>query len=440
MKKIFFSIIWIIITLSYNPPIFANTCESSCTIVDAPSPLLVEYLENLRAISENLIEKILAAEKEISTNTKDKDLIWVEKDIWYIKKWFTASKNRVMTAMNSILSFQEHYASFDFFISLEITNEVPAPVKRDYKLLTRESEKLIQILEKSAKRWSSNVIIENICTWIKNCSIPNLSAGETIASLINNNNLIIQLFQSSVLEKPALAPNGQSYTLVASGFQKEILATYNKDTLTNCSLCEGWTLKNFREKIKNITFKTTWYKEWVAKWKAAWAVLRGWNPTLYEATEKTLLWEYLQGQWINTQQADIVLWNLERYEETGLSSNDPLTNSTYYSQTNIKQEADTFKQSLIEAFDGNEKVPIISLTQVDSEIKNTQTIEKNIHSLFEDQKPFAFTQDVVTQELQIRILRMHFSLVRSINLLDTYKDIATQACEKPGWWGKCSKY
>jgi hypothetical protein len=35
---------------------------------------------------------------------------------------------------------------------------------------------------------------------------------------------------------------------------------------------------------------------------------------------------------------------------------------------------------------------------------------------------------------------MHFSLVRSINLLDTYKDIATQACEKPGWWGKCSKY
>jgi len=65
-------------------------------------------------------------------------------------------------------------------------------------------------------------------------------------------------------------------------------------------------------------------------------------------------------------------------------------------------------------------------------VQDTQTIEKSIHTLFEDQKPFAFVQDTVSQELQARILRMHFSLVRSINLLDKYKDVATEACEKPG--------
>ena len=167
-------------------------------------------------------------------------------------------------------------------------------------------------------------------------------------------------------------------------------------------------------------------------------MLRGWNPQNNAENERALLSDYLQGQWINTQQADIVLWNLERYNESWLSSSDPLTNSSNYTQANITQEADTFQQTLLEKFDGEEKVPFVVLAQVDSEVQDTQTIEKSIHTLFEDQKPFAFVQDTVSQELQARILRMHFSLVRSINLLDKYKDVATEACEKPGWWGRCS--
>lgn len=440
MKKIFF---YIFLTGSIYAllffQVFWNTCDiSSCKVADAPSPLLTQYLENLSEISNSLIEKLSEAEAKIDeavdTNTAEekRNPIWIEIDA-------KNTKNRVLAAFNSILSFRAHYGSFDFWVSSAMTNEVPKVVKRDHDSLEGETEKLTSLLKKSAHRGSISLKIENICEAVENCNIPDGNAWDILALLINNNKLITQLYQASVLEKPGLEPT-ENIILVADGFRTEIKSYYNKDTLTECSRCEGESLANFREKIQNISFKNDEYKEGVAKWKAAWAMLRWGNTGVSQAQETALLEEYLAWQWISPTQSETVVWNLERYNESWLSSSDPLTNSTNYTQANIKSEVQTFQQAMLEQFEGEEKVPFVRLGQVNTEIKTTENFKKEIHSLFEEQKPFAFSQDVASQQLQLRILRMHFSLIRSINILEGNRETAMDVCETPGWWGKCRNY
>jgi hypothetical protein len=88
---------------------------------------------------------------------------------------------------------------------------------------------------------------------------------------------------------------------------------------------------------------------------------------------------------------------------------------------------------------GERKVPIVGIARVNTEIKQTEDISSEIKAIFEDQLPFAQGQDVASQELQLRILRMHFSLVRSINILTRNKAHTEKLCDKQGTGdGKCS--
>lgn len=67
---------------------------------------------------------------------------------------------------------------------------------------------------------------------------------------------------------------------------------------------------------------------------------------------------------------------------------------------------------------------------MDKEIKDTQDISASIASIYEDQLPFSLTQDVGAQQLMARIIRMHFSLVRSINMLDGQVEAVEKLCDK----------
>ncbi len=425
--KIIYSIICTLGLISLCPLwVYANECSGNCRIADGPSPLLKQYMETSEKIAGKALEAMNHYESEHSST-------------W---SWSTSSETlhkRVVRSLNGILSFKEYFGSFDFWISLGITNETPRQVKRDHKKLSRFSTKLTETLKTSAKRWSSRAKIENICEGIENCHLPSpTTAGTVITTLIKNNQLIIQLFQASVLEKPALEPT-EPLQFTAHGFITEIKSYYNKDTLADCSKCEDETFADISEKIQNISFKNAQYKEWVAKWKAAWAMLRGGkSDPNYQERERQLLAEYLEGQWLNTEQKNIILWNLDRYNETGLSSSDPLRNSANYAQAKIEQEARTFAQTLKEKFGSSEKVPVVELTRVNTEIKTTENIAQEIHTLFDNQQPYAYTQDTVSMQLQGRLLRMHFSLVRSINMLWKSAKNATKACQKPGPTGRCT--
>lgn len=422
MKKYIILIIWFFI---FSPhALYAEECNNSCQISDAPAPALTEYLTNVEKIRDNILWALSEAEP-IDNSTLRQE------------------RNRVIAGFNSILSFGDFFGSFDYHISLPVTNEVPREVKRDHNRITKQTDRLESILEKAERRAIWGTQVENVCNGVSNCDFPStISARELLTEIINNNQKVAQLYRASITERPALLRD-QEFILVSSDFVTQIETYYNKDTLTACSSCEWGFLDTVRESISNISFKNSDYKEWVQKWKDAWAMLRGGsrsNPD-YKRREAELLSQYLSSQWQAGTQADSITSNLERYNEWGLSTSNPLSNSAYHAQAGIENEAKTFEETLREKFaeSWENKVPLVELVRVDAELQTDENLQQNIASLYDDQIPFALSQDTQAQELQLRIIRMHFDLVWAINMLGKQVKSTEKLCDKQATWrGRCS--
>lgn len=352
-----------------------------------------------------------------------------------VVSWIRHERNRVMAAMNSILSFRDYFWSFDYHISLQITNEVPAEVRRDHDRIESQTERLTTILETTSRRWKWHIIVENICEGISHCTLWDLSAQAALTQVIQNNQKVAQLYRASVLERPELA-NDRNFILVADDFVSQIESHYNRDTLTACSSCEGGFLDTIRERMQDISFKNSDYREWVQKWKDAWAMLMWWwssNPWR-EREESDATEEYLRSQGIESGQSHIILENQERYGE-GLSSLDPTMNSRFESTIwNVSQalsDHQIFMQTLWEAERNDEgNIPYLEMTRVNTQSQDDEDIAASIATLYQDQLPYAYVQDTVAQELQTRIIRMHFDLVYTANLLWEQTSRTEDLCDK----------
>ncbi len=423
MKKYISCIVLILLSLRITPVIAAQDCNKSCKISDAPAPALTEYFTNIEKATSNILEALWEAEPTKSTNIKNE-------------------RNRVISSLNSLLSFWDYFGSFDFEIALPITNEVPQAVKRDHRHIKRLTEKLSRILKTAEKRATAWVNVKNICDGVSYCKLSDGSARDYLVELIKNNQKIAQLYRSSILDKPFLAKD-QNFILVSDDFKWQIRSYYNKDTLSSCSECKGGFLDTIREKIKNISNLQANAKEGIQKWKDAWAMLRWWKATpWYAEKEAALLAWYLESQWISSEQADIIMSNLERYNGGGLSTSNPLDSSAYHAQAQVEAKVKTFRETLLEKFSsGEDKIPIAEIVRVDTQMKDSEEVKKEIASVYEDLLPFSITQDTATQELQWRIIRMHFSLVNAINILGGEIPKAERLCDKQDVGnGKCTGY
>jgi len=423
MKKIFL----ILCSLSFLfASVYAQECSKTCKIADSPAPALTEYFTNIETVSSNILDALSTASSE-----------WEDENT---KRSIKSERNGIIASLNSLLSFWNHFSSFDFNISLPITNEVPTEVKRDHTRLQKETEKLSQVLQRSEKRNIAWKIVPNICSGVSNCSFSeNMSARNILVEIIGNNEKITELYRGSILDK-AYGTLDDTYILVSDDFRGQIEEYYNKDTLTDCSSCEGWFADRIREAIKNIGSLNTNAREWIQNWKDAWALMRWWKAApWYAEQEAKLLADYLDTQWISSEQADVVTDNLERYSSGALTSSNPLFNSSNYSLNNTENELKTFEEVLREKFaeNGEDKVPNAEITRVEVGLKESEDIKKSIKTLYEEQLPAAQVQDTTTQNLQARIIRMHFSLIRSIKYMEDNIRSAEKVCDKAGPKWRC---
>lgn len=426
--------VWIIVSILCIFPItwFADECSNSCLIADAPAPALTEYFTNIETLQSNILELLSSAESNLPAETNSR-----EGSAW--SSSLSASK-RLLQTMNGLLSFNDYYGSFDFKIALPITNEVPNEVSRDHRRLENISNRLINILESASRRNTLSAQSDAFCENIDNCDLWEITVGTALTIAIKNNREIIRLFESSILDKAYLAEN-RNFILVSEDFESQLQEYYNKDTLWLCSKCEWNSWAETTDTIQNISFKNTQYKAGVQSWKDAWALLRWWSPANNASTQNRVLSEYLWSQWISWGQADVVLDNLERYGSGSISWSNPALNSSNYAGIAVKNTIDSFSETLSEQFEWRERVPIIELAQVNSEIKSSEDLALWIQSLYESQLPFSQSQDIWSQQLQLRIIRMHASLVRSINELQKNKRVAEQLCDKQWTWdGNCNNY
>lgn len=425
-NKLLYISLFILLVFPFR--ISASECSQTCEISDAPAPALTEYFTNLTEITSNVTQAISEYESELdedrpTTNSRSQE------------------RNRVMAALNSILSFRDYFWSFEYNIILPITNELPSEVRRDHTRIESQTERLTNLLESTARRSRTHIIVEDVCEGISHCSFWDESVQAVLTAIIQNNQKVGQLYRASVLDKPQLATD-RNFILVADDFISQIESHYNKDTLTACSSCEDGFLGTIREKIQDISFKNSDYKEWVQKWRDAWAMLRWWSASWgpdQARREAEAIDSHLSAQWMDTEQADIIIGNQERYDAGGLSSTDPLSNASSQAVAQTQQERKTFDETLAEAERNRQNaIPYLNIIRVDTQTKDEEEISDSIASLYNDQLPYAYVQDTVAQELQSRIIRMHLDLVFTANLLWKQTSKTEKLCNKQATWrGKC---
>jgi len=60
MKTIFYIILTLLTISIFTNGVFADECSNSCTIKDAPAPVLQEYINNNRKIISNISSQLTA--------------------------------------------------------------------------------------------------------------------------------------------------------------------------------------------------------------------------------------------------------------------------------------------------------------------------------------------------------------------------------------------
>ena len=125
MKKQLLTFFALVYTIPFL--VYADECSQSCKIQDGPASAIVAYLENLNKAVQNTLK---SAKGEKTTSNAKK-----------IQQQLTAE-------LSKLTDFGEYFSSFDYHVTVPISNEVPQEVKRDHDLLDKESERLQKFSKK----------------------------------------------------------------------------------------------------------------------------------------------------------------------------------------------------------------------------------------------------------------------------------------------------
>lgn len=287
MKKIVITLLLSIFLLNNT---WADT--NTCSIQDAPAKVLNDYVSTLRKVVSIVTKNINTKVPDDSTLTK----IWKD-----FTKW-----------MNKIINFNWFYSSFEF-TTLWITNEVPYQVKRDRMMLKNELIYLQNYLERIIRRWFAENEVSDICSWIDNCNLS-WNWQQILTELIKNTSNIIAFYENSILwDTSDIETN---FILVPANFKDEMSKYYNKNTLTDCSKSEWWFWDRIEKSFSEISLDTMYMKWATQKWIDAWALLT-WvkSNEKQRDLERTLLKNELSRQWVPSDQAWIVMNNLENFNQ-----------------------------------------------------------------------------------------------------------------------------
>ena len=416
MKKILYFSIIIILT-SITSKVLANECPWNCRIKDGPSPWLERYFGDIDTILWN-----------ISSNSRS---AWNNNSAW---RSISRERQRVVWSLNRTLNFWEYYCSFDFFVSLNFTNETPSQVTRDSRRLEQVGERISQILENTERRWNWWVTWENICNWVQNCPFSwSESLRDILVRLAQNNSLILQHFRASILEKPC-APNLE-LILVPWNFLSELQLYYNKDTLTACSSCEDEFAWRTMERIQNISLINSDYRAGMQAWREAWAMLKWWfTPSWHPEDRERARDKWLERDGRNSSVVNIIHNNRERYNAWWLSTNSVDENSSSNSMAQITPRVPSFDEALRQEMEWRESIPITAIPRTEGEISRTQTISETISDLYNSQIPYSLIQDTQSEEVLLRMIRIHIRLSESIDILERFLPRSERMCDRQWTW------
>lgn len=418
-KYIIYIISFILICIPYQT--FWNNCEKNCKIKNAPAPWLLDYIRDSKIILSN-----------------------IESQIWDTKNINTVSANIDLIRIYNynIFNWWGYFSSFEYNVTLPLSSEIPPEIRRDYQLLQNAVDQQHNFLYRLAKKWATQTDVTNICKWVKWCELPNSwTAWDMAAQVIANTNKVISIYRLSVTWNKT----SNIETFFWEGFNSKITNYYNKQMVANCSKCEWEYGDRIQQAMKNIVENTSWWNEWVQKWIDGWK-LATWEKSLSQQQRKDNLRKELKRQWIWWNTRDIVLKNLEKYENGGTFIDNNFLVNSFVNIRNINQDdTDEFDESI----DGNytkkwqTTVSVLDFESTRFDVDRTQEIHTIVGTLYESLKPFAWPQDNSSNISLARAINMHKQLTSILKNSINQETIqqSEEACDRQHTWEwKCTNY
>jgi hypothetical protein len=435
LHKLFFLLIIInIFTLNS----FANECENQCLIKNWPANVLGEYINNNRKVINNINSKIIAWS---NTNYSSNKKIWLQ-------------------VYNSLFNWSEVESWFKYFVA-NIDWDVPKQISRDLMIIDNQNRALNRLLEKILSTWNYSEIIDwesklkwsDVCNWISDTkceTILNWDLSEILKKLIRNNSKIALILRRELgfmwVDIWIWSTDYQSLFLVPLNFREEIKKNYNKSTSFACSKCIWWTADRISKAIEKITLNDQASKEWINQWKKAWdRLLWVTNQNDEIIRENIEINKNLKKEWINTNSWEANLKTNKNSSNNNLSlENNPITNSfRTFTQQYITPIWDIAYNSFSKTVSSFENIwdsfSIENTKEVKEKLQSDYNINKRIDLLIKSNEALINRQNIDSDKLQSRIIKMHINLSQTINKLEKITPKSEKVCnDQDNWNGKCS--
>ena len=412
-----FSVFLFLIILLF--PVSLSASDSSCKIKDSTAEVLQDYFVDADTVMKNV---------KASVNKEDDSSV---------KKKVTWEALRIF---NSLPSWKNYFSTFDYYVKLLFTSEIPSEVKRDYNKIEEEIEDISDFLESVLSDWKSRVKVEKPCDWVSSKCELSWNAGDVLWKLLANTEAILRLYRLSIMDRrPEFEWN---LILVNDNFIEEFWNYYNWFTLTDCSDSEGWFLEKVKESINKIWDKSKWWFDWIKEWKEAWAMLVWtYDKEAYKERERELLKEELSRQWVSSYGSDAIEWNLEKYNwKSWVTWPEYLTRSFETIKQRVKEQVDEFDNAVLQSTSSDsssDSSDMISIKDFDNTIdKNSVSndIWKNVAEVFEKSIPSASLQDTWSEKIMQKIIDMHISLSQAIDTLEKIAVLSRKVCNEQDSW------
>lgn len=403
-----------------------QACSQTCKIKDTPAPLLKEYIDQNKKLIQNInvsISKITPPENSL--------------------------KQQATNIYNQLFNWTDYYTQTEF-LKINLTWTIPTPIKRDLELLENQSEVLSTLYKQLIKRWYTYEVLNDICNWVSHCDLD-WTVKNIFVSIINNNNNILSFFRLSIMWRQSEFQ--KPLTLVWPTFTSEMYNYYNKHTLNDCWNCEWESWSTINKMISKASQNFKKWRDGIKDWKDAITLMKWWNTesTNYQERERELLQRELWKQWISWKQWDAILKNLDRYNNTEYSNDNNSVDNSYnrfaqnVDMNNAAKAVTTFMdaiQQIRDQYSQNweevESIPLSAISTSTDNVTSSNDIMKELDIIYQSQIPFLAAQDLNSEKLQTRIIKMHIDLSQSINILDATIASAEKVCQdQDAWTWKC---
>jgi len=404
-----------------------------CPIKDKTATVLSDYINNNNKVIKNVTDSIVS-NKEVKENNNSQN--WVFDGI---KNDLNIAKNEITTMFNEMFSFSWYYSYFNYFAVFPISNDIPFQVKRDYRLLDKETKDLIKYLKKIDKKDLLDIIVKDPCDWVRayTCEFDDNSVKTIILNLIKNNERILDMYRLIIMWEYWKIELEKEFNLTDDTFYDEMKENYNTETMSLCNSEKWWFMEQVTDAIDNIKSLNEQAEGWIDKWKEARELLVWNRPDLETKLEKELLLKYLKESWVSPDNQKIMLNNLEKYNAWWITEENNFLANTFKSIWDKIE--DSLKKWQKELFWDNYmkdkwSTTINEIQVVTDNSKKSKEIKERIAELYEKEIPFASIEDSTTQNLRTKIIKTHISLDSSIKTLEKTIDISRKVCNNQASW------